>query len=137
MLRLSVGLRHLNSVLMTLFSGSMKQMHLILVSILLEVDFKRADCKLLDSLHLLGIQSVYLPFFSLITSTIIVCNSHLGACACSRQALFILESVQKKISFCNSLQFKPQHFFLGFILHKTNLSRGGILFLHQINFLNF
>lgn len=63
MLRLSVGLKHLNSVLMALFSGSMKQMHVILVSILLEVDFKHVHCKLLDSLHLLGIQSAYLSFF--------------------------------------------------------------------------
>lgn len=62
MLRLSVGLKHLNSVLMALFSESMKQMHVILVSILLEVDFKHVHCTLLDSLHLLGIQSAYLPF---------------------------------------------------------------------------
>lgn len=103
MLRLSVDLKYLNSVLMALFSGRMKQMHVILVGILLEVDFKRVHCKLLDSLHLLGIQSAYLSFFSLITSTIIVCNSHLGACAFGRWALFILKSVQKKNLFCNSL----------------------------------
>lgn len=105
---------------MSLFSGSMKQMHVILVSILLEVDFKRVHFKLLDRLHLLGIQSAYLPFFSLITPSIIVCNSHLGACACGRWALFILKSERKKISFATVYSLSLRISFL--VLSYTKLT---------------
>lgn len=71
---------------MALFSGSMKQTHIILVSILLEADFKHV--------FIVNCQTVFIHWesclpicFSLkkiivISTTVIVCSSHTGSMAC-------------------------------------------------------